>query len=190
MFTVSEFMRRKAWRPLLQWACAQEDQSSEALWSTCPNGVWMVWYLAQLAIGTEAGSPEHRRAALVVASCAESALHRLSEKHRAVFEEMLRKVKSWAAEGGPYDVYQVLSISLDARRKITMSCEKHGRSVLNSGLESEVSSAIVYATCYPSASYAHADAESAAMYAVGKDREQGERRLADLIRQAMPLPPR
>jgi len=57
----------------IDWALAQCDRSPQALWSACPRGDWLAWYLGRLGARDGHGSPAHRRAVLVACLCARTA---------------------------------------------------------------------------------------------------------------------
>ena len=70
----------------IDWALAQCDRSPQALWSACPRGDWLAWYLGKLGARDGHGSPAHRRAVLVACLCARTASRywRSPECERAV----------------------------------------------------------------------------------------------------------
>ena len=57
----------------INWGLAQRDRSPQALWSACPRGDWLAWYLGKLGARDGHGSPAHRRAVLVACLCARTA---------------------------------------------------------------------------------------------------------------------
>ena len=77
----------------IDWALAQCDRSPQALWSACPRGDWLAWYLGRLGARDGHGSTAHRRAVLIACLCARTASHNW---HGPSYEQAVALAERWA----------------------------------------------------------------------------------------------
>jgi len=77
-------------------AAAKPFGTPQMAYLHCRRGDHLAWYFSRLAQGTDWGSPEHRRAALVSVICARYALPHVPEAHRGQIDEILTQIEGWA----------------------------------------------------------------------------------------------
>ena len=77
-------------------AAARPFGTPQMAYLHCRRGDHLAWYFGRLAQGTDWGSPEHRRAALVSVICARYALPHVPEAPRAQLDEILAQIEGWA----------------------------------------------------------------------------------------------
>ena len=77
-------------------AAARPFGTPQMAYLHCRRGDHLAWYFGRLAQGTDWGSPEHRRAALVSVICARYALPHVPEPHRGQIDEILAQIEGWA----------------------------------------------------------------------------------------------
>ncbi len=76
-------------------AAAKPFGTPQMAYLHCRRGDHLAWYFGRLAQGTDWGSPEHRRAALVSVICARYALPHVPEAHRGQIDEILTQIEGW-----------------------------------------------------------------------------------------------
>lgn len=129
-------------------AAARPFGTPQMAYLHCRRGDHLAWYFGRLAQGTDWGSPEHRRAALVSVICARYALPHVPEPHRGQIDEILAQIEGWAR--GTASLTQT---DLLALRQRTLE------------IRSTLWRAYAAAAEYAADAYAYAAAEYAAEYA-------------------------
>ena len=162
-------------------AAARPFGTPQMAYLHCRRGDHLAWYFGRLAQGTDWGSPEHRRAALVSVICARYALPHVPEAPRAQLDEILAQIEGWAR--GTASLTQT---DLLALRQRTLEIRSTLWRVADAAAAAYAAAAAP-AAAPAAAAYAAADATYWSAHQVA--RETALRDLARLIRAEFPRCP-
>ena len=172
-------------------AAARPFGTPQMAYLHCRRGDHLAWYFGRLAQGTDWGSPEHRRAALVSVICARYALPHVPEAPRAQLDEILAQIEGWAR-----GTASLTRADLLALRQRTLEIRSTLWRAYAAAAEYTADAAAAYAAAASNdaAAYAaaasDADASDAAYWSARQvARETALRDLARLIRAEFPRCP-
>ncbi len=184
-------------------AAAKPFGTPQMAYAHCRRGDHLAWYFGRLAQGTDWGSPEHRRAALVSVICARYALPHVPEPHRGQIDEILAQIEGWARGTASLTQTDLLALrqrTLEIRSTLWRAYD--AAAAYAAAAAAAASDAYDAAAAYAAAAAAAASDEAAAYAAAASDasdaaywsarqvaRETALRDLARLIRAEFPRCP-